>query len=171
MLRLLHRERTHAGGTMLLVGRGAYTGPLSPKPLTGNCLILLRHSPAAPTAEGRERHAVVIDAFLDMDGFGLEIVTRTLQPLIVRSAAWNVHEICEFVSELSNACEENPEGVARLAARLARTDEPIRGRMAAIARNVGRREGVVAASADEADRLPLELASRWLPAEKLPEVK
>ncbi len=171
MLRLLHRERSPAGGTMLLVGRGAYSGTLSPKPLTGNCLVLLRHAPATPSADGRERQTIVIDAFLDMDGIGLEIVTRTLQPLIVKTAGWNVREICTFISELSNACEENPEGVARLASRLSRTQPADRERLAAIARAAGGPRRVAAVVEDDPDRLSLELASRWLPADEMPEVR
>lgn len=171
VLRLLHRERSPAGGTMLLIGRGGYSGPLTPKPLTGNCLVLLRHAPATPSADGRERHTIVIDAFLDTDGFGLEIVTRTLQPLIVKTAGWNVREICTFLSELSNACEENPEGVARLASRLSRTEPADRERLAAIARAAGGLKPAAAVSEGDPDRLSAELASRWLPAAEMPDVR
>ena len=171
MLRLLHHDRSPAGGTMLLIGRGVYSGALSPKPLSGNCLVLLRHAPATPAADGRERHTIVIDAVLDMDGIGLEIVTRTLQPLIVKTAGWNVREICTFISELSNACEENPEGVARLTSRLSRTEPADRERLAAIARAAGGPRRAAAVVEDDPDRLSLELASRWLPADEMPEVR
>ena len=171
MLRLLHHDGSPAGGTMLLIGRGVYSGALSPKPLSGNCLVLLRHAPATPAADGRERHTIVIDAFLDMDGIGLEIVTRTLQPLIVKTAGWNVREICTFISELSNACEENPEGVARLTSRLSRTEPADRERLAAIARAAGGPRRAAAVVEDDPDRLSLELASRWLPADEMPEVR
>lgn len=174
MLRLLHHEKSTNGGTMLLVGSGGYSGSLTPKPLSGSCIILLRHRSAGTSSEGRARQSIVVDAFLDMDGIGLEIVTRTLQPLIVRSAAWNVREICMFVSELSHACEENPEGVARLADRLSQTDAKHRAELAAIARNLSKArtgEKATASHTADAERLQLELASRWLPAESLPVVK
>ena len=61
-------------------GKGAYTGPLSPKNLTGGCVLMVRYREAEPTVDGRLRQAIQVDAFLDMDGIGLEIVTRTLQP-------------------------------------------------------------------------------------------
>ncbi|MFM8804748.1 MAG: hypothetical protein ACKOK8_12695, partial [Planctomycetia bacterium] len=96
VIRLVHQERQGRGGLLVFHGRGAYTGPLSPKNLTGSCVLLVRHAPAMPAVDGRQRQTVQIDTFLDMDGVGLEIVTRTLQPLIVRSAASNLHEICVF---------------------------------------------------------------------------
>ena len=170
-LQVLHGNRSPVGGTMLLVGRGGYSGPLSPKPLTGSCLVLLRHAPASPSADGRERHSIVIDAFLDMDGIGLEIVTRTLQPLIVKTAGWNVREICTFIAELSNACEENPEGVARLASRLSRTEPEDRERLAAIARASEDLRPAGGFVEDDPDRLSIDFASRWLPAGEMPEVR
>ena len=120
-VRLLHHERTAQGGLFVFHGRGGYTGPLAPKRLTGSCLVVVRHAAADPDTLGRPRHAVQVDAFLDVDGLGLEIVTRTLQPLIVRSAAANFHEISLFVTQFAAAAERNPAGVERLAGRMTRT--------------------------------------------------
>ena len=175
MLRLVHQERRGDGGLLVLHGRGAYTGPLSPKNLTGSCVLLVRHGPAMPTVDGRARQTIRIDSFLDMDGVGLEIVTRTLQPIIVRSAAANLHEVCLFMTTLSDSARTNPEGVAQLAGRLEQTAVGDRQTLAAIARRVagpvgggrepaGRRE---AADVAAADRLQTELAARWLPADEL----
>ena len=170
VLRLVHQERTGRSGLLVFHGRGAYTGPLSPKNLTGSCVLLVRHGPAMPAVDGRERQTVQIDSFLDMDGVGLEIVTRTLQPIIVRSAASNLHEICLFMTSLSDSARTNPEGVAQLAGRLEQTDAADRQTLAAIARRSAatppgaRRE---AADVAAADRLQTELAARWLPADEL----
>jgi hypothetical protein len=98
----------------------------------------------------------------------LEIVARTLQPIIVRSAASNLHEICLFMSSLSQSAQNNPEGVGHLADRLTRTDPKDRQSLAEIAR--------AAAAAihpqwepdpSAAARLQADLAARWLPAEEL----
>ena len=167
VLRLVHHERQGRGGLLLFHGRGAYTGPLSPKNLTGTCVILVRHAPAMPAADGRERQMMQIDSFLDVDGVGLEIVTRTLQPLIVRSAAANLHEICLFMSTLSASARTNPEGVAQLAGRLGRTAPADQQALAAIARRAAKDVRPAAGAAEAADTVQLELASRWLSTDEL----
>lgn len=165
-LRLLHHERAAEGGTMVLLGQGGYSGSLSPQPLSGSCLLLVRYRPTGTAADGTARHAMQVDAFLDADGVGLEIVTRTLQPLIVRSSASNLHEICQFMASLSNAAAENPEGVARLAGRLSKVDPADRQTLASLARDVGTGGGM-AVDPIAAEKLPAKLASRWLPARHL----
>jgi hypothetical protein len=164
-LRLLHHERTAEGGTMVLLGQGGYTGSLSPQPLSGSCLLLVRYRPTGAAADGTARHAMQVDAFLDADGVGLEIVTRTLQPLIVRSSASNLHEICQFMASLSAAAAENPEGVARLSGRLTNIDPADRQTFAALARDAV--TGGIAVDPIAAEKLPAKLASRWIPARQL----
>ena len=162
-LRLVHRERRGSGGLLVFHGRGGYSGTLAPKPLTGGCLILVRHHPEPPAADGRDRQTVQIDAFLDVDGMGLELVTRTLQPLIVHSAAVNLGEVCLFMESLSAAAERNPAGVVRLAERLTRTDPAHRETFASIARTAGANAG----RAVDPEAVQTELAARWLPAEDI----
>lgn len=180
VLRLVHQERQGRGGLLVFHGRGAYTGPLSPRNLTGSCVLLVRHGPAMPAVDGRQRQTVQIDSFLDMDGVGLEIVTRTLQPIIVRSAASNLHEICLFMTTLSDSARTNPEGVAQLAGRLQQTDAADRQTLAMIARRAAQPaannpppHGARRDPADMAavDRLQTELASRWLSAEELDRIQ
>jgi hypothetical protein len=178
VIRLVHQERQGRGGLLVFHGRGAYTGPLSPKNLTGSCVLLVRHAPAMPAVDGSQRQTVQIDTFLDMDGVGLEIVTRTLQPLIVRSAASNLHEICVFMSTLSDSARSNPEGVAQLAARLGQTAAADRQALATIARRAaqpgaGRPQAARIDAGDVAgmDRLQTELAARWLSADELDRIQ
>jgi len=91
-------------------------------------------------------------------------VTRSLQPLIVRSAASNLHEICVFMATLSDAAANNPAGIARLASRLTRTDPEDRRVLTTIARAAAM---PAAGEARDPERLQTELAARWLPAEDL----
>lgn len=163
-VRLLHHERTPHGGLLVFHGRGGYTGPLAPRPLTGSCLIVIRHATLDPDAQGRPQQAVQIDAFLDVDGLGLEIVTRTLQPLIARSAAANLHEICLFVSQFSGAAQRNPAGVERLVERMSHTTPTDRRTLARLAGGGPSSRSQPAVSPDE---MQAELAARWLPADQL----
>jgi len=161
-LRLLHHERLGRGGLFVYHGRGGYSGSLAPKPLSGSCLILVHHEPH-PAADGTERQSVRIDAFLDVDGMGLELVARTLQPLIVRSAAANLEEICIFMETLSAAAARNPAGIERLIARLPRTDPADRATFARLARAAGN----AAVRDDDPAVVQAELAARWLPADDI----
>jgi len=162
-LRLVHRERQGRGGLLVYHGRGGYSGSLAPKPLSGSCLIIARHHPEPPDADGRARQTVQIDAFLDVDGMGLELVTRTLQPLIVRSAAMNLEEVCIFMETLSTAAARNPNGVVRLTDRLTRTDPEHRATFAGIARAAGRNAG----RSGDPEAVQTELAARWLSTDEL----
>ena len=161
---LVHRERTATGGMCVFHARGGYSGPLSPRDLTGSCLVVVRYDGIGPDREGRERQQVEIDAFLDVDGLGLEIVTRSLQPLIMRSASANLREICLFVSQLTTAAARNPTAMARLAERMPRT--PAEDRRAFAAR-AGGRPPASAANAREAEDISDEIAGRWMPVEQL----
>ena len=163
-VRLLHHERTPHGGLLVFHGRGGYTGPLAPRQLTGSCLVVVRHAMLDPDAQGRPQQAVQIDAFLDVDGLGLEIVTRTLQPLIIRSAAANLHEICLFVSQFAAAARRNPAGVERLVERMSRTAPADRRTLARLAGGAASSRSQAAVSPDE---MQAELAARWLPADQL----
>jgi hypothetical protein len=160
---LLHRERTATGGMCIFLAHGGYTGALSPRDLTGSCLVVVRYDAIGPDREGRERQGVKIDAFLDVDGLGLEIVTRTLQPLIMRSAAANMREICLFVSQLTAAAARNPVAMARLGERMQRTPPQDRRAFAALAAGLP----LPIAPTENAEDIRDELAGRWLTVEQL----
>jgi len=164
---LLHRERTETGNLWVFLGRGGYAGPLSPRDLTGSCLVVVRHAAAEPDHLGRPRQTVQVDAFLDVDGLGLEIVTRTLQPLIIRSAAANLHEICLFVTQFAAAAHRNPAGVTRLAERMSRTPPADRRTLVALAAGTSGTPLLQPGPETSAEHVTEELAARWLPAEAL----
>ena len=170
-VRLLHHERNGRGGFYVFHGRGAYEGPLAPKQLTGSCLVVVRHSADPAAATGRPRQTVQIDAFLDVDGLGLEIVTRTLQPLIVHSAATNLHEISLFVSQFSAAAIRNPMAVARLTDRMTRIEPQDRRTLATLAS--GKTGGTHPAESHRPveDDVQTELAARWMNTDQLDAVQ
>lgn len=165
-VRLLHHDRDPRGGLAVFHGQGGYAGPLAPRPLTGSCLVVVRHA-ATLDADGAPACRIEIEAFLDVDGLGLELVARTLQPLIVHSAATNVHEISLFVSQFARAAARNPAGVARLAARMPRTSPDDRRMLVALASGTSGTPPVRPAVDAGADEVHEELAARWLPAEAL----
>lgn len=164
-VRLLHRERGDGGGLYVFHGRGAYDGPLAPKQLTGSCLVVVRYATAPAVAAGRQRQTVQIDAFLDVDGMGLEIVTRSLQPLIVHSAASNLHEISLFVTQFAAAASRNPAAVSRIADRMTRTVPADRAALVTLAS--GRQAATAPTHGPAAEQVQAELAARWMSADQL----
>ena len=164
-VRLLHRERGDRGGLYVFHGRGAYDGPLAPKQLTGSCLVVVRYASEADAATGRPRQTVQIDAFLDVDGMGLELVTRSLQPIIVHSAASNLHEISLFVSQFAAAATRNPAAVSRIADRMTRTPPADRKTLVTLAS--GRQATAAPTHAAASEQVQAELASRWMTADQL----
>lgn len=165
-VRLLHHDRGPRESLLVYHGQGGYEGPLSPRALTGSCLIVVRHR-GVVGAGGEPACRIEFEAFLDVDGLGLEIVTRSLQPLIVRSAAANVHEISLFVGQFARAAARNPAAVARLADRMPRTAAADRRRLVALACGGAGSPPLEMAVESEADIVHEELAARWLPAEEL----
>lgn len=165
-VRLLHHERHDTGGLLVFHGRGGYSGPLSPKNLSGSCLLVIRHRDLG-RVDGRPSQQVEMEAFLDVDGLGLELVTRTLQPLIIRSAAANLHEICLFVSQFSSAAGRNPAGIARLADRMDRTPPADRTALVTAACGRGRTAARPVPQAGSTADLHEELAARWMSVESL----
>jgi hypothetical protein len=162
-VRLVHRERrADGGGLFVYLGRGGYSGPLAPQELTGSCVVIVRHAPAGVDASGDARHEVRIDAFLDVDGLGLELVTRALEPLIAHSAAANLREIALFVSQFARAAERNPAAVARLTSRMTRTAPEDRRSLVALAAGIDAEP-----AGDAGEDVQATLAARWLPAEQV----
>ena len=164
-VQLIHQERGPTGSLLVFHGLGGYSGPLSPKQLTGSCLIVVRHTVLADMDHPAQQ--VAIEAFLDVDGLGLEIVTRTLQPLNVRSAAANVHEICLFLSQFAKAASRNPAGLARLAERMPRTAPRDRRMLVSLACGQTGTPPIRPLVDASADAVHEELAARWLPADSL----
>lgn len=157
-MRMLYRSGDAAEGMLVLHGHGGYAGPFAPKPLTGRCVVLLRYDYNDSPGQLTKKVCLKTDAFLDVDGLGFEIVTRTLQPLIVTTAGWNVHEICLFMGHLSRTACENPLGVERLSERLTQTAPEHRRQLAAAARQAAGGSRGEAREPEIASRL----ASRWL---------
>jgi hypothetical protein len=172
-MRMLHRSGNSREGMLVLHGSGGYAGPFAPKPLTGRCIVLLRYQYATSSGQPSTRVCLKSDAFLDVDGLGFEIVTRTLQPLIVATAGWNVHEICLFMGHLSRTAGENPLGVERLSERLTQTAPEHRRQLAIAARRASEAGGAGRSETVREPEIAGRLASRWrsgeMPAAQPPE--
>lgn len=107
---------------------GAYQGPPFPTALKAQSIMLLR-SEAVRETNGRNYITVRIDSFVRVEQLGVEIIAKTVQPWIAKTADQNLIETLTFVSNFSRTAEKNPQGMQRLANRLNALDEPTRNEL------------------------------------------
>jgi hypothetical protein len=112
-----------ARNTVVVYADGAYQGPPFVTPLKAQSIMLLRSSSVRET-NGRRYITVKVDTFVRIENLGIEIIAKTVQPWIAKTADQNLIETLTFVSNFSRTAEKNPQGMKRLANRLDTVDEP-----------------------------------------------
>jgi hypothetical protein len=121
--------------THVLYCEGHYEGPLFRKPLTGRCVLLLR-SGYQQTEQQDWQITSRMDVFLQVDNMAVDAVTRTLHPLLGKSADLNFVQSTEFLERISTTTEENGPGMRRLAERLDKVQPEIRQEFAELAAEI-----------------------------------
>jgi hypothetical protein len=131
-VRFLHaRWGLNADNVAVVFADGAYEGKPFVTPLRAQSVMLLR-SGAVQETNGRSYVTVRIDTFLKIEQLGIELVAKTVQPWITKTADRNLIETLTFVSNFSRTAEKNPQGMQRLATRLNAIDEPTRKELVAL---------------------------------------
>jgi hypothetical protein len=115
----------------VVLADGTYEGRPFVTPLKARTIILLR-SGAVRETNGRHYVTVRVDSFVRIEQMGVELVAKTAQPWISKTADRNFIETLTFVSNFSRTAEKNPQGMQRLATRLASIDEPTRKELVAL---------------------------------------
>lgn len=111
----------------LMYADGYYEGPLFKRKLTGRCVLAL-HSQAGL---GRDREPLIgerMDMFLALDNLGVDLVAKTLQPMIVKTADANFTEAASFLAKISQSSERNGPGMQNLGNKLTNVHPDIRER-------------------------------------------
>jgi hypothetical protein len=121
--------------TQVIYAEGFYDGPLFPKTVRGQCVMILKYASTRAT-NGRFEETVRLDTFLHVDNIGLEIIAKLFQGVVGRTIDHNFGETVAFMGSMSHTAETNPRGVARVAARLNRVDSVRREQFAAVADHV-----------------------------------
>ena len=101
---------------------GSYTGAPFVTPLKAQTIMLIRSSAVRET-NGRRYITVRVDSFVRIEQMGIEMIAKTVQPWITKTADQNLIETLTFMSNFSRTAEKNPEGMQRLAVRLNAVDE------------------------------------------------
>ena len=120
--------------THLIYCDGMYEGPLFRKPMRGKCVLLLKTG-YVQTEEERTHITSRLDVFVQVDNLAIDAITKTLHPLLGKSADTNFIESFRFLERISRTAETNGPGVERLAGRL-EVQEPIKDEFSRIANNV-----------------------------------
>jgi hypothetical protein len=127
--------------TQVIYAEGSYEGPLFSRPVRAKCVLILKSGYMQET-NGRYYVTSRMDTFIQIDHMGVEILAKTLQPLVHRSADYNFVETASFLGTVSRAAEVNAAGMQRLAGKLPNLEPEVRQRFADLAIEVGKRAAV-----------------------------
>jgi hypothetical protein len=103
--------------TQILYAEGNYEGPILKQKVKGRAIFVLK---TGYVRETNNRYYITsrLDALLSVDPGAVELVTKTLQPILGKIADNNFNQSVSFVSSLSRTIELNSPGVQRLALHL-----------------------------------------------------
>ncbi len=116
-------------------GTGNYDGSMTPRKMTGRCVCILQ-SRTSHDQLGASTVAGTMDVFLKLDNFGADLLTRTLGPLVSKTADANFVETAKFMSQISQICANNPAAAQGLAEQLENVDRTVRQEFATIASKI-----------------------------------
>jgi hypothetical protein len=107
--------------THVIYCKGHYEGTLVRKRIEGECVLLLKTS-YKTADDGRTYITNRLDVFVAIHNVGAELIARTLQPVIGKTADHNFVASTKFLGQISQQAAINRSGMQRLASRLTRID-------------------------------------------------
>lgn len=118
---------------------GSYDGRMVPTPIRGKGVFVL-NSTYAPTADKQTTIYGTLDCFVQLESLGVDLIVRTLSPIIGRSADSNFSQTAMFISQVSQSSVNNPSGMLDIASRLPQVEPPTRQQFADTILTVARRD-------------------------------
>lgn len=103
---------------------GYYEGQLLKNRIPGSCVIVLRTSYSRE--DGRIFATNCMDVFVRLDHVAVDLVARTMQPLVGKAADYNFVESSKFMGQVAAASETNGPGMQRLSERLTNIKPTVR---------------------------------------------
>ena len=116
-------------------GTGVYSGSMAARNVSGKCLCVLR-SVTGKDAAGNPTIGSQMDIYMKLDSLGADLVTRTLAPVVGKTADSNFRETAHFISQLSRVCETNPTAIQDMAQKLTKVQPEIRQKFSECAMQV-----------------------------------
>ncbi|MBN1394920.1 MAG: hypothetical protein JW959_07850 [Pirellulales bacterium] len=140
-LRFVHQSHD----THVIYGEGTYRGPLLPRPVTGRGVLVLKTGYVRET-NGRYYITNRLDCFLSVEPIGAELLTKTVSPLVGKTADNNFTQSAAFLSTISRTAEVSSRTIRALALRLDRVQPEVKAKLVVLAEAVNRKS--VAARAE-----------------------
>jgi hypothetical protein len=109
----------------VFVADGEYDGRFTQKPIRGKGVFIFKSS-YAQAADGGTTVTGTLDCYVKFESLGADLVARSLGGLIGKSADHNFIETARFISQISQACEVNPDGMLDMVERMPQVDETTR---------------------------------------------
>lgn len=148
----------------VFLAEGAYEGPLLRRRTPGRCVLVLR-SGFGKDRQQRPQVGSQLDSFIQLDNVGAELVAKTLQPVLGKTADHNFSETLTFIGRLSQAIEKNSSGVERLASRLKGVEPPVKRQFVEVATAANHRAVLLDPNAGASASAAAEL-SKLTPGER-----
>lgn len=141
--------RSH--GEHVVYSRGTYEGNMFTRKVRGECVLSLVSEYSRET-DGAYYVTCRMDAFVKIENIGIDLLSRTFQPLVGTVVDHNFRETAAFIESLSRTAEANPEGIAALAKRLNQVDAADRDTLARVCERAAREAAQVAEQRDATQR-------------------
>jgi hypothetical protein len=122
----------------VIYGEGTYEGPMFNRPLAARCVLLLKTSGMHET-NGRYYVTNRLDAFIQIDHVGVELIAKSFQPLVSKSADYNFAETSAFLANVSRTAEVNTPVMLRPAEKLTAIAPQVREEFAQVTISVSER--------------------------------
>lgn len=122
----------------IFVVDGSYDGRMVPTLIRGKGVFVL-NSTYATGSDGQTTVSGTLDCFVQLESLGIDLIARTLSPIIGRSADSNFSQTAHFISQVSQTSAHNPSAMLDIASRLPQVDPPIRKSFADAIVTVARR--------------------------------
>ena len=135
----------------IIYGEGFYRGPLLARQVNGRGLIVLRTSYVRET-NGRYYIANRLDCFINVEPIGAELLTKTVSPLVGKTADNNFIQCAAFLGSISRTAEVNCDGIRALALKLENVHPQTRLQLAMLAEEVKEKSSSVASRDGAAQR-------------------
>jgi hypothetical protein len=130
--------------THILYAEGNYEGPIFKQQVKGRAIFILKTGYVRET-DNRYYITSRLDALLSVDPGAVEIVTKTIQPIIGKIADNNFTQTVSFVGSLSRTIELNSMGVGRMALQLPEVRPEVRYSFASLADTISKKPTAIAA--------------------------